>query len=554
MRLLIVDTVGIQPYIFGSNRLQENIGASHLVARATGEWALGALPKPHNVKCATIGEIDDDKHIKRDGLAAEVLYAAGGNVVVLFRDADGAKAFTRAFSRRVVTDAPSLQLVVVQKAFDWDTTSLSQAVTKLFEELASQKRSRVRAAPLLGLSVTVACRSTGFPAVRFTDRIGGDPGYPASEEIHAKIAAATQRGAKPSPADERLQRHLPPPQGYGYPSRFDDLGGTRGQQNYLAVVHADGNGMGQQIIDIGNKFQGQAQNRDYIVTLRKFSRAIEQAAQAALKRTLDKLSCRIVEGGSKLPHPSLEDVYVPLADEKRKPPLPFRPIVFGGDDVTFVCDGRLGLALATSYLGLFQQETQNRLDCGGPITASAGIAIVKTHYPFAQAYELADQLCRSAKNYCREIKGTPWIQSDDAYLDWHFALGGITGDVARIREREYTTKNTTPEETKLYLRPLALGTNNYEESRSWQVVQSGIDAFQKPDSDWVERRNKMKALREVLREGDAAVGRFLTMFNKGEPLPDLPIGSAEGYKKTGRVGDRCTYFDAIELADWFIPL
>ncbi len=548
MRLLIVDTVGIQPYIFGSNRLRENIGASHLVAQATGEWALDALPAPHNVKDVTTGEIDDNKHIERANLAAEVLYAAGGNVVALFRDASGAKDFTRKLSRRVITDAPNLQLVVVQKAFVWSGASLSVAVKELFEDLASQKRCRVQAAPLLGLGVTVACRSTGLPAVRFTDSIGGDPGYPASEEIHAKISAATDRGGNPSEADERLQRHLPPPQGYDYPKQFDDLGGTRGRQNYLAVVHADGNSMGQRIIDIGNVFQEQAQNRDYVATLRKLSQAVEQAAQAALKGTLDKLASRIEDGS--LPHPSLEDLFVTLAkDEKEMLLLPFRPIVFGGDDVTFVCDGRLGLSLAASYIGLFQEETQKRPDCRGLITASAGIAIVKTHYPFAQAYELADQLCRSAKNYRREAKYSPGKHMDDAYLDWHFALGGLTGDIARIREREYLTK----EGTKLYLRPLILGANPRDESRSWQVVQSGIDAFQKPD--WVERRNKMKALQEMLREGDAAVERFLTMFNEEKPLPDLPaLASTNDYNKTGRFGYRCTYFDALELADWFIPL
>jgi hypothetical protein len=30
MHLVVVDTAQIQPYIFGSNRLRENIGASHL--------------------------------------------------------------------------------------------------------------------------------------------------------------------------------------------------------------------------------------------------------------------------------------------------------------------------------------------------------------------------------------------------------------------------------------------------------------------------------------------------------------------------------------------
>jgi len=33
--LVIVDTTGIQSYIFGSNRLRENVGASFLVHAAT---------------------------------------------------------------------------------------------------------------------------------------------------------------------------------------------------------------------------------------------------------------------------------------------------------------------------------------------------------------------------------------------------------------------------------------------------------------------------------------------------------------------------------------
>jgi hypothetical protein len=43
MELVIVDTAQIQPYVFGSNRLRENIGGSHLVAQATGAWALEAV-------------------------------------------------------------------------------------------------------------------------------------------------------------------------------------------------------------------------------------------------------------------------------------------------------------------------------------------------------------------------------------------------------------------------------------------------------------------------------------------------------------------------------
>ena len=41
----IIDTTGIQPYIFGSNRLRENIGASFLIAEATKQWVEQALIK-----------------------------------------------------------------------------------------------------------------------------------------------------------------------------------------------------------------------------------------------------------------------------------------------------------------------------------------------------------------------------------------------------------------------------------------------------------------------------------------------------------------------------
>ena len=39
----VLDTTGIQPYIFGSNRLRENVGASYLVSQATDEWVKEVL-------------------------------------------------------------------------------------------------------------------------------------------------------------------------------------------------------------------------------------------------------------------------------------------------------------------------------------------------------------------------------------------------------------------------------------------------------------------------------------------------------------------------------
>lgn len=48
--LTIVDTSGIQGYVFGANNLQQNVGASYLADCASREWAVDALADlNHNV-------------------------------------------------------------------------------------------------------------------------------------------------------------------------------------------------------------------------------------------------------------------------------------------------------------------------------------------------------------------------------------------------------------------------------------------------------------------------------------------------------------------------
>lgn len=118
MHLVIVDTAQIQPYIFGSNRLRENIGASHLVAEATETWAFQAVrdvARHHNIR--PDDTLDDSQCIAtsvQDSTArldAEVLYAGGGNFVVLFSDLPGTREFTSRLSRRVLQDADRKSVV-----------------------------------------------------------------------------------------------------------------------------------------------------------------------------------------------------------------------------------------------------------------------------------------------------------------------------------------------------------------------------------------------------------------------------------------------------------
>gem|GEM_PF-4802847 len=103
----------------------------------------------------------------------------------------------------------------------------------------------------------------------------------------------------------------------------------------------------------------------------------------------------------------------------------------------------------------------------------------------------------------------------------------------------------------LTVRPVTLGANPRDSGRTWTVIEKGITEFQ--GENWAGRRNKVKALRDALREGPDAVRHFLTKFNENKPLPEVEP-SLPDWKTTGWQGGSCGYFDALELADWFIPL
>lgn len=535
MILTLVDTTGIQPYIFGSNRLQENIGASYLVDQATTAWAR-----------QTFAEVKQGND--------RVLYTGGGNAVIIFDDPTRAERFENKLTRKALEEAPGLQILVVHHERN---DSLPNDLDAAFGRMALLKSQRARSAPLLGLSVTKACRSTGLPATASVIVNGAD--IAVAPSIYAKLRGVNWTKGKTKTTDlahNRLKQDLKIESlglgyfGYNFPRDFEELGATKGEQSYIAIVHADGNGMGDRIRALGDRFRSEANRNDdaYSAEMTSFSSEINEAALEALRKTLLELMGAIKddgEGGKAIYYPTDRankaitpeiSIRLPRAKSRRNAPqwfLPFRPIVFGGDDVTFVCDGRLGLSLAAAYLRHFEGETRKR---NQPLTACAGVAIVKSHYPFAQAYALAEELCKSAKSYRKErMKLDP--NTDISCLDWHFATSGLFDGLGDIRKREYTVRSAS-----LNLRPVSLRESTNESRRTWHFIEETTRRFQ--HSDWYEKRNKLKALREALRDGVAAVEKLKTLFSLKDPMLD----------ENGWYDRRCTLFDAVELADIYLPI
>ncbi|MCC7209695.1 MAG: hypothetical protein IT323_20460 [Anaerolineae bacterium] len=524
LHLLAVETEGIQAYIFGSNRLKENIGASYLVKLATEDWAFDVLRDvaPRN-NLGPENTLEESSHFEDEGLDAEVLYAGGGNIVILFAELQAAKAFTWHLSARTLRDAPGLRLNIYHEPYKWESSSegLGQAVKRLLQGMKRTRNVRRGSVALSGIGVTAMCQSTAMPAVDDSEGL-------ASAEVLAKREASIK-------ANEWLRNTLLAGRAnatsYTFPYDLDELGRSEGERSYMAVVHADGNGMGKRIREIGDI----RDNRTYITQLRQFSERVKAISEQAMDAVVSLLIQAVREGPT-IPGRGTVPGLKLWPDHSKKMVLPVRPIVFGGDDTTFVCDGRLGLSLATAYLRAFENAAlaqQLRL------SACAGVAIVKVRYPFARAYQLSESLCDSAKTYRRDD-----FPDGGSALDWHFTSGGLYDTLKAMRNREYTVSSGA-----LTLRPVSLGPEG--EHRSWSEIERLTQVFQEV---WAERRNKVKALRDVLREGPHSVERFQRVYLAGGEDGVYGLPPFEPFTDLGWHDGVCGYFDALELADIHIPL
>ncbi len=568
LTLVVVETAHIQSYIFNSNRLRENVGASYLVAAATGEWALACAYEASGGSCNVVKgggrtyTLATEQNNVIETKNAEILYSGGGNFVALFRQPEQAKDFIGCLSRRVICEAPGLPLTFHHQPFDWKADALSVVVGEALNELKSQRSHQPTRMGLAGLGVTVMCASTSLPAVWMDrepnpDEITPPEWQPVSAEVMGKREAAKK-------ANDYLREILEGLPGeyhaklndYRFALDLDDLGRTKGESSYMAVVHADGNGMGVLVQGLKERFSTSDDNPGYTSHMRQLSENIKKAARDAqremVRRLLDSIDPaengkRIIVGLNNQSHIELE-----WKEKERKYILPLRPLVSGGDDVTFVCDGRIGIDLATTFLQGFEGFTQQYL--GQKLTACAGVAIVKSHYPFARAYALADELAASAKEFVyrdalERNEKTPRFSA----IDWHYTPGGLYDSLDKMREREYKTENGE----WLTLRPLFLSQQDAMVPfyRTWDTFQQVATAFQ--TAAWRGHRSKAKHLMDSLRQGETAAEVFQRRYLQDPTDPKLPditeLSKNNDVKPTWQDG-RCLYYDALELMDLYFPL
>jgi hypothetical protein len=591
--LVALESAHIQDYIYGSNRLKDNVGASYLVAAVTEIWSFAILDALFPNALIRPDNPPEKRWLPHyPEIRVEVIYSGGGNFVALFRTEEDSKRFIRELSQRILCEAPGMHVIFNAQPYDPEK-SLSCAVQEVIKGLKHERMYQPLNRGLMGLGVTAMCDATSQPAVfaRWDDENG------RTERISAEVVAKRKATGE---ANGFLLKNVPLSSSaekcFVYPLDLDELGRTEGDRSYIGVVHVDGNGIGKKIRDIGKRYVKPEQNLEYIQAIRDFSQKTKDITREALGATLKKLIQAIDTKTMEIPARSNQPAIKLSPKDKNAPQglhyLPFRPLISGGDDVTFVCDGRIAIEMAVTFVQFFEViATQHGLD---GLTASAGVSIVKTHYPIARAYTLAEELTDNAKLFrsqhidaakstlntqpkreadlpCVEdtrIEDDSQYQSGTSTLDWHYTPGGLYDELKKMRAREYDVK-----EGRLTLRPLFIQAT-HDPIRNWEFVEGIAREFQ---TCWGDNHSKAKALMMALREGEAAVGQFAVRYlDNNLKLPDEPditsppnedekypaLTASNGWREVNDfdkkekpvIAWRSTYYDALELMDLYIPL
>ncbi len=520
--LTAIDTLGLQRYIFSSNRLRDVVAASWAVDKVTSASRLLQLP----------------------GAAAlsreAVLLSAGGNASIEFSTLEAAHAWTAHYTRWVGDEAPGLEIAIAHHSYS--EGGLAEALEQSQRALVFAKLRRRPSTPQLGLSVTASCTVTGLPAtLRSEDGELLSPGVGRMRE--------TWPDAKDHWASFLPQLPLAPGAQLAFPDELDRMGRSEGDLSQIGVVHIDGN-------DVGGRIQRwlehcrnvRVPDAEVRAQCRAWSAGLNELGRSVLRAMVEQVvaAVQVSDRGYVLAGAPSE-LGFPLHTEREVVWLPLRPILLGGDDFTFVCDGRIALSLAARALQVFREHSIAHLGERGDdthLSACAGVALGRAHAPFHRSYELAAALCESAKSAKREAG-----PRDGSWLDWHVGATRPGETVQSIRQRQYKMGQGA-DERRLTLRPYPLdAASGRTETWSWleEELLGSSDSAKglRGEDGWLRSRNRVKDLRRLAWDGERAIERQLAAWNVS-----LPGGLAS----SGFRGAGTPLLDAIELLDVHLRL
>ncbi len=412
---------GIQGFIFHTNSLKEIVGASALVVDICT-----------NIFAEQLG-YDEFKQLEDDSNA---ILNAAGNIKYVFEDEDKCRTTFKYFPKKVMEMAPGITFSQAVVRFE-DKDTFSDVVNEL-EKRLRMERNRPVSSITVGLMGMQRMRETYLPE-RF--HIQGE--Y-SDEGAYRKLQAGKADAQNELSLRKKAMGNLLDETDL---EDSDNVSFFTGDNNWIAIIHADGNGLGQVVKSIGEIDKA---GKDFHQFSKLLNESTIAAAQKAVEATLGAFLGK--ESGK----------------EKKKRFFPFRPIVLGGDDLTAIIRGDLAIKFTETYLESFESLTKtkfNSLASKYPVlknglTACAGISFVKSSFPYYYGYNLAEELCSVAKKDAKKKERV----ATKSCLMFHKVQDSFVASYNEIIRRELTTADGH----SFNYGPYYLDTTNIKDQR-WSI-------------------------------------------------------------------------------------
>ena len=371
---------GIQGFIFKTNELKHIVGASELVDQI----------------CTS-----DFEEFAKNG---ESVVRAAGNIKFIFDKKEDCQKAVREFPKKVMTKAPGITISQAVVAFDED---FGKAIDDL-EDLLKVQRNKPSRSVTSGLIGIKRANNTGLPVV-------------CVMEVDEKIIYKDE----PTLRKERSQNVKGLcEKSFGKEALLEkeiayNISDITDRNDWIAVIHADGNGLGKVVQAVGKQ-------KD---VFKEFSQKLDLATKEAANQAF----------------------IVVFNKFKDKRIIPIRPVVLSGDDMTVIIRGDLAIDYAKAFISAFEDKTKEHLgeilkgkqvfaEDKDYLTACAGIAFIKSSYPFYYGYQLAEDLCGEAKKDTKAIYGADTNNLPPSCMMFHKVQDSYIFDYRDIVERELTAK------------------------------------------------------------------------------------------------------------------
>ena len=275
----------------------------------------------------------------------------------------------------------------------------------------------------------------------------------------------------------------------------------------VGVIHIDGNGVGAIMRDLGEAFKGACCHLD----------SLEEPAynhkdnpcnidEGRFQWFVMEVNYRLDGVVKQAVAKAWEKVTV-IAREDKLPGPPVVPVLVGGDDVTVYTDGRYAIPFAEAYIHYYEELTKDddllsvlaivaggkkpdaperdHFEIGdyiiqkpGPLTASAGVAIVGRNFPFHIAYDLAEELVKRGKKLGKKKREVPCstidfhVLRDATVLDPEDTLNEYKGRM----QRPFLVGHYAPERNGEAARAAASGGAPQSQDQ-WKRVLQAVAVF-----------------------------------------------------------------------------